>query len=195
MALRFDRVPTSFRISQCASAGESSMKRSGVSWTLLTTMSRSPSLSRSANAAPRPAFGVVAGGPRRSVTSWNRPVRRLRYTTFRCLYPASVLMTLDLGVDVTVDEEQVEPAILVEIQEPDAPPEPAGVHADASRKRPVFARPLPVVGVQRRRIAGKVGLEDVDVSRRDRSPRSRRPCRPAVSRPGCRRSLPRRRRP
>ena len=44
-ALRFDRVPTSLTSSQWWVLRDSRRNRSGVSWTLLTTASTSPSLS------------------------------------------------------------------------------------------------------------------------------------------------------
>ena len=135
MALRFElRADQLQRSASALLAGESSRKRSGASWTLLTTTSRSPSLSRSAKAAPRPAFGVVTGGPSRSVTSSNRPFREIAIDDLPLLVSGLGLQPLDLGIDVAVDEEQVEPAVVIEIEEPDAPPEPARVQADRRRQ-------------------------------------------------------------
>ena len=119
-------------------------------------------MSRSANAAPRPAFGVVTGRPEAFRDVLEPSVPQIAIHDLPLLVAGLGLETLDLRVDVAVDEEQVEPAVLVEIEEPDAPPEPPRVQADAARKRPVLAQPLPVVGVQRRRVAGEIGLEDVD---------------------------------
>ncbi len=50
---------------------------------------------------------------------------------------------------------------MIDVEEADAPPEPSGVDADAARKRPILAEPVAGVGVQRRRVAREVGLEDV----------------------------------
>ena len=50
----------------------------------------------------------------------------------------------NLGIDVTVDEKQIEPAVAVEIDETDAQPEPARVEPEAGRERAVLAEPLPV---------------------------------------------------
>ena len=51
---------------------------------------------------------------------------------------------------------------MIEIEEADAPSEPARVEADAAGERAVLAEALAGVRVQRRRVAGEVGLEDVD---------------------------------
>ena len=72
------------------------------------------------------------------------------------------LEPLDLGIDVAVDEEEIEPAVVVEIDEADAPAEPARVEADAGGERAVVAEALAAVRVQRRGVAGEVGLEEID---------------------------------
>src|SRR4029079_12770773 len=65
------------------------------------------------------------------------------------------------GVDVAVDEEEIEPSVVIEIDERGAPAEPARVHADARGKRAVVAQAAAAVLVERRRVAGEVRLEDV----------------------------------
>jgi len=76
IALRFDVVPVSFTSSQWRPACVSVWNRSGGAFTLLITMSTSPSLSTSPKAAPRAARGVVTGAPSCSVTSSKRPLPR-----------------------------------------------------------------------------------------------------------------------
>src|SRR6188474_2295572 len=49
------------------------------------------------------------------------------------------LQRINFRIHMAVDEEQIEPAIVVEIEESSAPPEPPGIHADAARERQVFA--------------------------------------------------------
>src|SRR5713226_6395578 len=53
---------------------------------LPTTTSTSPSLSMSPNAAPRPDSDNMNAAPARSVTFSNRPLPRLRDSTFRWSY-------------------------------------------------------------------------------------------------------------
>src|SRR4030095_13727360 len=67
----------------------------------------------------------------------------------------------DFRIHVAVREEQIEPAVVVEIDERGAPPEPPRVQADAGREGAILAEPVAGVGIQRRRIAGEVRLEDV----------------------------------
>ena len=65
---------------------------------------------------------------------------------------------------MAVHQEQVEEPVQVEIDERHAPPEPARVAADAGGERPVVAQAGARVGVERRGVAGEVGLEDVDAA-------------------------------
>src|SRR5262245_36787377 len=73
---------------------------------------------------------------------------------------------LDFGVDVAVDQEDVEPAVVVEIHEPAAPAEEARIDADAGGEGHVVeaqaGRLHAKVAVERRGVAGEVGLEDVE---------------------------------
>src|SRR5262245_46797366 len=68
----------------------------------------------------------------------------------------------DLRIDVAVDQEEIEPAVLIEIEETDAPPEPPRVEPDAARERAIRAETVAAVRIQRGGVAGEVGLEDVD---------------------------------
>ena len=46
----------------------------------------------------------------------------------------------DFRIDVAVDEEQIEPAVAVEIEKADAPAEPPRVEAEAARERAILAQ-------------------------------------------------------
>ena len=162
MALRFDVVPTSRTVSQRWPVRLSVRKTSGGAWTLLTTTSTSPSSSRSPKAAPRPAAGVEAGGPRRSRDVHEPAGAEIAIHDLALLVGRFRLQLVHLGIDVAVGEEDVEPAVVVEVDEPGAPAEPSRVEAEAAGERPVLAEAVTEVGVQRRRVAGEVRLDDVE---------------------------------
>src|SRR4029079_5587408 len=65
------------------------------------------------------------------------------------------------GIDVPVGEEDVWPALGVEISESGAPAEPARVEPKAAVERAVLAEAVSHVGVERGGVARKVRLEDV----------------------------------
>ena len=126
------------------------------------TTSMSPSSSRSPKAAPRAGRGRRGRRPE-ALGHVHEPAGAeiavddlaLRIGRFR-------LQLVHLGIDVAVGEEDVEPAVVVEVDEPGAPAEPPRVEAEAAGERPVLAEAVPEVGVQRRRVAGEVGLDDVE---------------------------------
>ena len=68
------------------------------------------------------------------------PVAEVAIDDFALLVAGFGLELPHLGIDVAVDEEQIEPAIAVEIEEADAPAKPARVEAEAAGERAVFAR-------------------------------------------------------
>ena len=109
--------PACSAIQWLAPARESSRNRSGVSCTLLTTTSTSPSLSKSPKAAPRPAFGVVTGGAEPLGHVLEPAVAAVAIDDLALLVAGLGLQLLDLGIDVAVDEEEVEPAVVVEVDE------------------------------------------------------------------------------
>ena len=79
MPLRFDFTPMVFTLIQLLPSAKSQRRSWGKPFTVLTTTSTSPSLSKSPKAQPREAFGIGdAGAAPVSVTSSNRPLRRLR---------------------------------------------------------------------------------------------------------------------
>ena len=69
---------------------------------------------------------------------------------------------VDLGIDVAVGDEDVEPAIVVQIDEADAPAEIARVDAKAGEVGVVFKGAVAEVLVERVGVAGEVGLDDVE---------------------------------
>ncbi len=68
----------------------------------------------------------------------------------------------DLRIHVSVGEEDVEPAVVVEVGEAGAPPQPPRVHAEPGVERPVLAEAVAAVRVERRGVAGEVRLDDVE---------------------------------
>ncbi len=118
-------------VSQLRPSGAFVRNKSGVSLTLLTMTSMSPSLSMSANAAPRPAFGVVTGAPSCFGDVLEAAVAEIPIDDLPLPVAHLGLEPLDLRIDVPVHEEQIEPPVEIEIDEPDAPSEPARVASDA----------------------------------------------------------------
>ena len=127
---------------------------------LLTTTSIVPLLSRSPKAVPRPAFGVVAGAPRRS-GHVVEPSAEVTVDHLALLVADFGADLPDLRVDVAVGEEDVEPAVVVEVGKARTPSEPARVEPETRLEGLVFTTPLPGIGVERRGVAGEVGLHDV----------------------------------
>src|SRR4051812_1210432 len=56
---------------------------------------------------------------------------------------------IDFRVDVAVDQEEIEPAVVIEVEESSTPAEPACVDADAAREGPVFTPSAAGVRVKR----------------------------------------------
>src|SRR3954447_3946145 len=65
------------------------------------------------------------------------------------------------GIDVAVGEKEIEPAVIIEVDETGAPPEPARIQPDARGECPVVAEPGTGIRIQGRRVAGKIRLEDI----------------------------------
>ena len=70
--------------------------------------------------------------------------------------------TVHFGVDVAVGDEDVEPAVVVHVEEADAPAEKAGVDAEAGEVGAVVEVEPAQVQVERIGVAGEVGLDDVE---------------------------------
>ena len=162
IALRLLVVPTSLSVSQCASARRRQREQIGggvdvvhddvdVAIVVEIGECRAAAGGRGRHRRTEPLRDVLeASVAEVAVHDLALLVARLR------------LDPLDLRIDVAIDDEEVEPAVVVEIDEADAPSEPAGVQPDAGGERPIVAEALAAVGVQRRGVAGEVGLEEID---------------------------------
>jgi hypothetical protein len=62
---------------------------------------------------------------------------------------------------VAVDEKEIGPSVVVEIEKPYSPAQPARVDANAARERAILTQAGSAVRVERRRIPGKIRFEDV----------------------------------
>ena len=124
-------------------------------------MSTSPSLSKSANAAPRAGLRCRRRRAELLADVGESPVAQVAIDDLALFVTGLGLEPADLGVDVAVDEKQIEPAVAVEIEKTDTPAEPACIETETGGKGPVFAQALAGVRVERRGVAGEVRLEDV----------------------------------
>ena len=70
----------------------------------------------------------------------------------------------NLGIDVAVRHEQVQPAVVVHIEETNAPAKQAGVDAQTAGIGAVFKVGIAEVGVKRVSVAGKVSLHHIERS-------------------------------
>ena len=71
---------------------------------------------------------------------------------------------IDLGIDVAVRHQNVEPAVVVHVEEADAPAEQPRVDAQAAGISAVLEVAVAEVGVERVGVAGEVGLHHVEVA-------------------------------
>src|ERR1700679_263992 len=69
---------------------------------------------------------------------------------------------VDLGVDVAVGDQDVEPAVIVDVQKADAPAKQARVDAQTGLIGAVVEGTVAQVHVERIRVSGEVGLDDVE---------------------------------
>src|SRR5579872_3263542 len=69
-----------------------------------------------------------------------------------------------LGIDVAVGENQIGPAVIVEVEKHRAPAQILGVQAQAGSESGVGEGAVAIVVVERRRIVGEVGFEDVEAA-------------------------------
>src|SRR5450755_2015355 len=63
---------------------------------------------------------------------------------------------------MSVAQQDVGPAVIVEIQEPGSPSQEARVAAESGLKRDILEGPLSQVAIQTRRIPGEIRLHDVE---------------------------------
>src|SRR5262249_14106549 len=72
--------------------------------------------------------------------------------------------SVDGGIDVAINDQDVFPAVVIEIDEADAPTEKSCVDTQSRAVAHISEKALPVVLVKRRYVIGKVGLDDVKKS-------------------------------
>ena len=72
------------------------------------------------------------------------------------------LARVDLGKDVAVGHEDIDPTVVVEIEEPDAPSQILGVRAQSCLKDSVIKCSVAIVMVQIRGLVGVICLDDIE---------------------------------
>src|SRR5439155_21083547 len=71
---------------------------------------------------------------------------------------------LDLGIDVAVADQNVGPAVIIHVKKSAAPTQIARIQSQAAFEGAVFEISVATIAVQRMRVAGEIGLEDVEVA-------------------------------
>src|SRR5215472_6977779 len=71
---------------------------------------------------------------------------------------------LDFGVHVPIADQNIGPAVVVEIEESASPAEVLRVRAEAGGESHVFKIRTAQVVIERRRVAGKIGFHDIEIS-------------------------------
>src|SRR5271157_1045947 len=71
---------------------------------------------------------------------------------------------LDFGIDVAVADQNVGPAVVLHVEKTAAPAQKLGVRAQTRREGDVFETGPALVVIERRRVAGKVGFDDVKIA-------------------------------
>src|SRR6188472_398637 len=87
------------------------------------------------------------GGDRRSQPTRHvleASLAKIAVDDLRLLVAGFPLNALNFGIDVTVDEEQIEPPVVIEVQEAHAPAQPSCVDADPSGECAILARPFSI---------------------------------------------------
>src|ERR1039458_5420399 len=92
------------------------------------------------------------------------PVAAIPEQLPRLLELFSQFVLLNERVNVAVRDEQVFPSVIVEVQKGRPPFHILGVHRKTGRTCDVFEVAIPKVSIKRIRVAGEIGLEDVQIS-------------------------------
>ena len=71
---------------------------------------------------------------------------------------------VDFGIDVAVGHEDVEPAVVVHIEEADAPAEEASIDAEAAGISAVFEDGVAEIGVEGIGVAGEIRFYDIEIA-------------------------------
>ena len=77
---------------------------------------------------------------------------------------AAEMLGVDLGIDVTVYEQEVGPTVVVEIEKHGAPAEVLGVQAETRGVGDVVESAVAIVAVERGGVVGEVGFENVEAA-------------------------------
>ena len=141
MALRLDSVPESFIPIQCRSPTLIEPEQIGqivhvvdddVDVTVVVKVGKGGAASSLGSSDRRSKFVGDIGEA--SVT------QVLIHEAFTLLITSLRLELRDFGVDVTVDQKQIQPAVGIEIDEADSPAKPSRIEADAAPERPVLTQ-------------------------------------------------------
>ena len=106
--------------------------------------------------------GSVSPGPESLQISLNFAVAEVVVEEARFAIEGAKIGGVDLGVDVAVDDEEIGPAVVVDVGEHGAPAERVGVDAEAGCEGYVGEGAIAVVVVEGGGVVGEVGLEDVE---------------------------------
>src|SRR5580704_16807362 len=68
------------------------------------------------------------------------------------------------GIDVAVDQQEIGPTVIVEIEKHGAPAEILGVQAEAGVKSDIVEGAIAVVAIERGSVVGEIGFENVQVA-------------------------------
>jgi len=124
-----------------------------------------------ASVVPEIADGQAArriyGGDARTGVGGNvgeRAVSVVVIKDARFLEGAAEMLAVDFGVDVAVDEEEIGPAVVVEVEEHRAPAEIFGVEAEASGISNIVKSAVAIVAIESRGVVGEIGFENVEVA-------------------------------
>ena len=161
MAERLERVPTHLIEIQLFRLPPSLRSSVGGPSRLLTRMSTSPSLSKSPKAQPRPRLAARDRRPGFRGHVLEAPVAQVPVEELRLPIGDVQLSTGQLRVDVAVGDEDIRPAVVVEVEEIDAEAEVLAVDAEPRLDARVDEAGA-VVAVQRGHLFGEVGPDDVE---------------------------------
>src|SRR5690242_3944272 len=82
----------------------------------------------------------------------------------RLLKSAAEMLAVDFGIDVSIDEEQVGPAIVIEIEKHGAPSEIFGVEAESHWESDIIESAIAVIPIERGGVVRKICFEDVELA-------------------------------
>ncbi len=131
---------------------------------LLITTESLPSFHRSPTASPREEAAVVMPEPGRSGNIAERSVAVVVIKNARLFVAAAQMLAVDFGIDVPVHQNQIGPAIVVEVEEHGSPAQILRVQAQSRGRGRIGKGAVAVVAVQRRSIVGEIGFENVEMA-------------------------------